>query len=127
MTVLYRRDPAEPPRFGRRTLWTMHCDDADYLAQVEAATLSLPAAPLYQVEVTIGDSIGEQSVDDLLSLVQGKPVVEAQTILRNTLFRLAEHAGREWMQFTSHGRSWRGAMLYLGGEPLPAQRAPSEN
>ena len=31
--------------------------------------------------------------------------------------------GCEWMHFTDHGESWKGAMLYLGGEPIAVRLA----
>jgi hypothetical protein len=122
MTVLYRGDPAEPPQFGSRTFWTTRKDSAEYLAQLEAATPTLPPPRVYWADLTIGDDVVEQAIDDLLRLVRDKP--NALQLLRDGLLGTAAHAGRQWMQLTDDGRSWKGAMIYMGDEPVPAQLAP---
>ena len=33
--------------------------------------------------------------------------------------------GCSWVQFTYRGDTWKGAMLYLGDEPLAAQPVPA--
>jgi hypothetical protein len=119
MMVLYRGDPAEPPQFGRRTFWTTRKDSAEYLAQLEAATPTLPPPRVYWADVTIGDDVVEQAIDDLLRLVRDKP--NALQLLRDGLLGTAAHAGRQWMQLTADGRSWKGAMIYLGDEPVTAR------
>ncbi len=124
MPVLYRGDPAEPPQFGRRTFWTTHKESAEYLAQLEAATPTLPPPHIYRADVTIGDDVVPRDIDHLLRLARDKPMRDALPLLRDGLLGTAEHAGRQWTQLMADGRSWKGAMIYLGDEPVPAQLAP---
>jgi hypothetical protein len=103
----------------------MHPDSAEWLAEVEAGTPALPAHQLYRREVLIGDDVGEQPVDDLLPLLRGKPLQDTLPRLRDTLLNEGERhaaAGCVWVQFTHYGKSWNGAMLYLGNDPIRAAR-----
>jgi hypothetical protein len=104
----------------------MHPDSAEWLAEVEAGTPALPAHQLYRREVLIGDDVGEEPVDDLLPLLRGKPLQDTLPRLRDALINEGERhaaAGCLWVQFTNHGKSWNGAMLYLGNDPIRAARA----
>jgi len=127
VTLLYRSDVVDSPKFGRGTFWTMHRNRAEYIAQVEAATPILPESQIiYQADVTIGDAVREYPVDDRLRSVAGKPMGEALPLLRDALLTRAEQAGPvEWMQFTAQDRPW--AMLYVGDEPVPAHPVPPED
>lgn len=128
MTRLYRCDDAEPPQSGRGTFWTMRRESTDYIAQVEAGTPSLPPSQLYEAEVTIGDSLSEPPIDDALAHAEGVPIRTALPQLRDALRARAEQEGCEWAQFvTRDGRSWHGAMLYLGDVPSPMRRVPSDS
>ena len=108
----------ESPDFGRRTLWTMHPERAEWLAAWEAAGRDLPASRVYHVEITMGDDLSELDVSDAL---QG---IRAGRLDANGLLGWAESRAPDgclWVQFADHGRSWTGAILYLGDEPLPAR------
>jgi hypothetical protein len=127
VTILYRSAPSESPRFGRGTFWTMHRDKADWLSQVEAETPNVPAHPLYEADVVMRDDLGEQQVDDVLPFLEGVPMGEALPRLRDTLLERGERSaadGYRWVQYIRLDRSWRGAMLYLGDDPIPAQLLP---
>jgi hypothetical protein len=126
MTILYRSAPSESPHFGRGSFWTMHPDSAEWLAEVEAGTPALAAHRLYRREVLIGDDVREQPVDDLLQPLREKPLQDALPRLRDALRNEGERhaaAGCMWVQFTDHSKSWHGAMLYLGDDPIRAARA----
>lgn len=125
VTVIYRSTQDEPP-FGRGNFWTMWPASAEFVAEVEAGTPNLPAQSLYHYEVVVGDRAAEQSVDDLLPLLEGTSKGNALPRLRDALLERGEKlaaSGYAWVQFTDHGRSWHGAMLYLGDERIPARPA----
>jgi hypothetical protein len=128
VTVLYRATGVEHPDLvdvGRGSFWTRLRENTEFLAQLEAATP--PPTRVYQVEVTIGDSVRTQPMDALLPLVRNKPMRDALPLLRDMLLKRAERAGRDWTQFTEQDRSWHDAMLYMGDEPLRASVASPEN
>lgn len=103
----------ESPDFGRRTLWTMHPEHAEWLAAWEAEGRDLPASRVYHVEITMGDDLSELDVSDAL---QG---IRAGRLDANGLLDWSEKRapdGCRWVQFTEGDRSWTGAILYLGLE-----------
>jgi hypothetical protein len=65
-------------------------------------------------------------VGDVLPLLREKAVQDALPRLRDALRNEGERhaaAGCIWVQFTDHSKSWHGAMLYLGDDPIRAARA----
>jgi hypothetical protein len=125
VTLLYRYASGEQPDFGRRTLWTMHADDAEWLARFEAWDAPTPSPPgrLYSCEVTMGDDIRERDVSD-----EVRRVSDRSTTLEEFLDWLEFNPtkGYHWVQLVDHqGHMWRGAVLYLGDEPLPARPVPA--
>jgi hypothetical protein len=130
VTTLYRRARAEQPA-GRGSLWTTSEASTDFLAGVEAGTPTLPDdLRLYQRDVLIGEREVAQPVDQVLGLVEGKPMLEALPALRDALLGFAEkHAatGYEWMRLTLDGNEWHGAIVYLSGEPMAMQVLPPVN
>ena len=123
MTVLYRSTREDPP-FGPGSFWTTQRDSVIWLAaweaQSEAGTSELPAPRVYQAVVTMGDELSEIDVSELLPLMADR-ALDAHTLREHTEMRVSD--GCEWMHFTDHGESWKGAMLYLGGEPIAVRLA----
>ena len=122
MTLLYRLDTADSPDFGSETFWTMRENEAAELARWEGRA----ATATYRVEVVFDDTElvemdverlgrlrgGSFNRDDLLALVQDRAPADCA-----------------WVQFTTGldpAGSWKGAMLYWGDEPLPAERVRVE-
>ena len=125
MTVIYRSTHDEPP-FGRGNFWTTRPASAEFVAQVEAGTPVLPAQSLYHYEVAVGDRVAEQPVDDLLHLLEGSSR-DGLLRLRDSLLDRGEKlaaSGHTWVQFTEHGQSWNGAMLYVGDEIVHPHVSP---
>ena len=118
MTVLYRATGVERPDLGRLTFWTTDPESAEWLATW--AGESLPSR-VYRTREIIVDPVEALDVS---------PFVRDGRIDANDLLTSAErrvHPGCRWVQFEDHGRLWKGAMLYLGDEPVPASPAPREN
>ncbi len=127
MTPLYRRARAEQPT-GKGSIWTTWPASADFLAEVEAGTPTLPAAlQLYAREVLIGELEVAQAVDQVVALTEGRPIREDLPALRDAIRGFAEKSaasGYEWMRLTRDGNEWHGTIVYLGEHPIPARVYP---
>jgi hypothetical protein len=91
--------------------------------------------PVVGVDCLLRDIVGplknwRKSVDDLLHLLGGRTQDDALPRLRDALLDRGEKlaaSGHAWVQFTERGRSWNGAMLYVGEDPTHAQLAPEQD
>jgi len=102
----------------------MDRDQADWLATWEAvsepAPSDVPARRVYQAEDPIEDD-SELPITDVL------PLIANRSLDANGLRAHAERRaplGCRWVKFMDHDRSWRGAALYLGDEPIRAWLVP---
>jgi hypothetical protein len=129
MTVIYRQAQAESKDFEPDSFGTMHAANAEFLAEVEAGSGSLPPDPrLYQVDVIMGDEdLSERPLEDFLPFVEGRPKWEALPQLRDFLLKEAKRNGCPWMQLTApHDPNLHAAMVYVGEGPIRTQLAPAE-
>ena len=119
MTALYRFTDVELPNLGPRTVWTTERESAKWLAVWQAAGVDIPASRVYYAEVPL-DDLSQIDVSDLFRRIRNGSL-DANGLLATTERRAP--IGCRWMQFADRGRPWKGAILYLGDEPVPARPA----
>jgi hypothetical protein len=119
VTALYRFTGVELPNLGPRTVWTTDRESAKWLAVWQAAGVDLPASRVYHAEVPM-DALSQLDVSDALRRIRDG------SLDANGLLATAERrapSGCRWLQLADRGRPWKGAILYLGDEPVPARPA----
>ena len=97
MTSLYRITGEKSPDLGRRTFWTMHEEEAEWLADWEG-TCDLSASQLYRAEVAVDDNgLGE------FSLAKYLPRIRDRSVDANDVSELVDAqvgGGPRWVQLT---------------------------
>ncbi len=84
--------------------------------QWETAGGNLPASQLYQTaDIVLKDLGAEFDVSPFIR--DGR--IDGDELLTHAERRAPR--GSVWVQFTDHGHFWKGAILYLGDEPVPAR------
>jgi hypothetical protein len=133
MTVVYRYAPSDSPDFTRGTFWTSGSkDDAEYLVRLEAGDPSARAERLYEHDVWLTASVPTEPIDKHMVAAENMPEPERLARVRDALLERADElagaGAHPWVRVSETlpqgSRPWKGAMLYMGDEPiqaLPAQ------
>jgi hypothetical protein len=114
---VYRFDSIDSPDFGTGTVWTTQPENAKWLADWHGGA-DPSTSQLYRADVIIGDDVVTFEVSD--AIPNGWPDASGLVV---SAARTASRSGYRWVRFTDQERPWRGAMLYLGDELVPAYPA----
>jgi hypothetical protein len=129
MTVVYRYAASASPDFTRGTFWTSGLKgDAEYLAKLEAGDPAAATERLYQHEVWLTANVPTEPIERHMVAAEKMPAPERLPRLRDALLEQADELARAgahpWVRisekFTQGSRPWKGAMLYMGDEPIQA-------
>jgi hypothetical protein len=131
VATVYRSDGAHPPHLGWGGFWTIWEERAVWLAELEAGKPLATAGQIYQARplLVAGGNLRDLPVEAIVRSVRDLRMIVALPKLRDDLRAAAQQLaaeGVEWVQFTlpftsDRDRSWEGAMLYMGAEPLAAE------